>query len=185
MSSKRKGYSVAFKRAIVEQSRGGNLKKFCEEMKLDLRMVRKWRAGYHDLVRLTHDGSADRRKCGTGRQPYYLELEDAIYDWILDRRALSLVVNRAEVQAFALASAPRFDISTEDVKASSHWLAAFMKRKELSLRRSTTLFKLEDDQVIERALAFKSFIDKIDSSRYEAWNVIAMDETAVFLGPGP
>nr|KAF6326442.1 hypothetical protein mPipKuh1_008437 [Pipistrellus kuhlii] len=78
--------------------------------------------------------------------------------------------------------APQFDIAPKDFKASQHWLDNFLQRSELSLRRSTTLFRLEDTQVIKGALAFKSFIDDADFSKYNLSNMIAMDETAVFMG---
>nr|KAF6374329.1 hypothetical protein mPipKuh1_009550 [Pipistrellus kuhlii] len=120
---------------------------------------------------------------GSGRQPLFSNLENLICEWVVDRRAKALVGNRAQIQEFALAMAPQFDITPEDFKASQHWLDNFLQRSELSLRRSTctTLFRLEDTQVIKRALAFKSFIDDADFYKYNLSNMIAMDETAVFM----
>ena len=46
------------------------------------------------------------------------------------------------------------------------------------------MFKLEDDEIIKRALAFKYFVDNIDFSKYQLFNMIAMDETVVFMGQG-
>ena len=60
----------------------------------------------------------------------------------------------------------------------------FPTRYKLSLRRSTTLFKLDDDDIIKHALAFKYFVDNIDFSKYQLSNMIAMDETSVFMGQG-
>ncbi|KAF6313027.1 hypothetical protein mRhiFer1_008558 [Rhinolophus ferrumequinum] len=78
MSAKRKSYSVEYKKGIVEDSRGKNLTAFCKEKKLDLRMVRKWRAEYDNLSQQVDEGNAKKRKCGSGRQPLFLELEDII-----------------------------------------------------------------------------------------------------------
>ncbi|KAF6362058.1 R3H domain containing 1 [Rhinolophus ferrumequinum] len=183
MSAKRKSYSIEYKKGIVEDSRGKNLTAFCKKKKLDLRMVRKWRAEYDNLSQQVDEGNAKKRKCGSGRQPLFPELEDIICEWIADRRAKALVVRRADIQAFALAMAPQLEVSPEEFKASQHWLDGFLQRYELSLR-STTLFKLEDTEVIKRALAFKSFVDGIDFSKYQLCNMIAMDETAVFIGQG-
>uniref|UniRef100_A0A803JQY6 HTH CENPB-type domain-containing protein n=1 Tax=Xenopus tropicalis TaxID=8364 RepID=A0A803JQY6_XENTR len=181
MSTKRKSYSVEYKRRIVEDSWGQNLHTFCKKKKmLNMRLVRKWRAEYGKLIEQVEKGNAKQRKYGSGRQPIFSELEDLICEWVVDRRAKALVVNRAQIQEFALAMAPHFDIAHEDFKASQHWLDNFLQRSELSLRRSTTLFRLEDAQVIKRALAFKSFIDDIKLSKYNLSNMIAMDETAVF-----
>lgn len=184
MSRKRKSYSVEYKKGIVEESRDKNLTAFCKEKKLDLRMVRKWRSEYNNLSEQVNEGNAKKRKCGSGRQPLFLELEHIICEWIADRRAKCLVVRRADIQAFALAMASQLDISPDEFKASQHWVDGFLQRYELSLRRSTTLFKLEDTEVIKCALAFKCFVDGIDFSKYQLSNMIAMDETAVFMGQG-
>ncbi|KFM74335.1 Cysteine dioxygenase type 1, partial [Stegodyphus mimosarum] len=151
---------------------------------LDLRMVRKWRVDYDYLCQLVDQGNEKKRRIGSGWQPLFSELEACIWEWIAGRRAMALVVRRADIQKFALETAIEFDISTEEFKASSHWLDNFLKRYELSLRRSITLFKLEDNEVVKRALAFKLFVDGIDFSKYQLSNMIAMDETAVFLGQG-
>ncbi|XP_060124346.1 general transcription factor II-I isoform X2 [Zootoca vivipara] len=183
MSAKRKRYSVEYKKEIVEDSQGKNLTAFCKEKKLYIRMVQKWRAEYNNLSLQAVVGNAKKSKCGSGRQPLIPELEDMISEWIADRRAKALVVRRADIQAFALEMAPQFEIAAE-FKASQHWLDSFLHRYELSLRKSTTLLKLEDAEVVKRALAFKSFVDGIDFSKYQLCNMIAMDETAVFMGQG-
>lgn len=182
MSEKRKSYSVEYKKGIVEDSRGKNLTAFCKEKNLDLRMVQRWRAEYNDLIQHVNEGDTKKRKCGSGRQPLYPELEHIILEWIVDRRVRALVVRRADIQAFALSMAPQLDISAKEFKASARWLDGFLQRYELSLRRSTTLFKLEDCEVVKRALSFKAFVDGINFSKYQLSNMIAMDETAVFLG---
>ena len=60
----------------------------------------------------------------------------------------------------------QLDISREEFKAPQHWLDNYLQRYELSIKRSTTLFKFEDDEANRRALAFKYFIDGIDFSKY-------------------
>lgn len=87
-----------------------------------------------------------------------------------------------DIQVFAIATEPHLDISPEIFKASQGWLDNFFQRYELSLRRTTTLFKLEDAEVIKRTLGFKHFVDTIDFSQYNLSNMIAMDETSVYLG---
>ncbi|XP_034267979.1 zinc finger protein 197-like [Pantherophis guttatus] len=135
MSAKRKSYSVEFKKGIVEDSLGKNLVAFCKEKKLDLRMVRKWRAVYDNLSQQVDEGNAKKRKCGSGRQPLFPELEDIICEWIADRRAKGLVVHRADIQTFALAKALQLGISPEEFKASNRWLGGFLHRYKRSLKR--------------------------------------------------
>ena len=61
---------------------------------------------------------------------------------------LWLFVSRADIQKFALANALQFGIFPENFRASNCWLDGFLLRHELPLRKSTTLFKLEDDEVV-------------------------------------
>lgn len=81
----------------------------------------------------------------------------------------------------ALSLAAELDLP-DKFKASTTWATKFFERNHLSLRKSTTLFKLEDGEVVKRALSFKSFVDNIDSSEYRLSNMIAMDEIAVYMG---
>jgi hypothetical protein len=90
MSAKRKSDSVEYKKGIVKDFRNKNLTAFCKENKLDRRMVRKWRAEYDNLSQQVDEGNAKNRKCGSGRQPLFTELENIVCEWISDRRAKSL-----------------------------------------------------------------------------------------------
>ncbi|CAI9726391.1 Hypothetical predicted protein [Octopus vulgaris] len=110
MNARRKSYSIEYKEGMVEESLGKNLIAFCKEKKLDLRMVRKWRADYDKLSQQVEKGNAKKCECGLGRQPLFSELEDVICEWVADRRAKALVVHKTDIQAFALANAPQFGI---------------------------------------------------------------------------
>lgn len=182
MSSVRKSYTVEFKKKCVIESFGKKIIPFCKEKNLDVRMFMRWRAKYEHLNILSEYGNGLKRRCGSGRKPLYPELENLLYDWIIDRRSMSFVVRRANIQEMSLKLATELEISPEQFKASDCWLSNFLQRHHLSLRRPTTLFKLEDEEIIKRALTYKSFIDKIDFSQYQSSHVVAMDETAVFMG---
>ena len=103
-----------------------------------------------------------------------------IFDWIVDKRAAVLVVKRADIQKFALqiaCSNPNIQF-----KASNCWLDGFIGHYKLSLRRSTTLFKLVDNEVVKRTLQYKKFVDQTDLQKYDLNFAIAMDETALYYG---
>lgn len=182
MSTTRKSYTNDFKKQIVIESRGKVLKTFCAEKHLDERMVRKWRSKFEQLCILEEYGHGKKRSCGSGRVAPYPELETLLYDWIIDRRLLSLIVRRTDIQKFALVIAAELDIPSDKFKASKHWLDNFMNRHHLSLRKSTSLFKLTDDEIVKRTLSYKSFIDNIDFSQYQLSHMVSMDETAVYMG---
>jgi len=112
-------------------------------------MVRKWRSDYDNLCRQVDLGNGKKRKCRSGRKPVFIGLENIIFEWIAYRRAKSYVVLRADIQEFVLTMALQLDILREDFKASQHLLDNYFQRYELSLRRSTTLFKLEDMKLLD------------------------------------
>lgn len=184
MVEKRKSYSIEFKISTVEESYNKPLTIFCKEKKLDLRMVRRWREKYVSYKNAESCGNSKKHKIGTGRQPTSSELEDEVFEWICERRAKSLIVSRTEIQKYALNIAVQFEISLDKFKASSRWLDGFIKRYDLSLRKSTSLFKLPDDEIANRALSYKTFVDNVNISNYKPSNVVAMDETSIYLGHG-
>ena len=102
MSIKRKSYPVEYKKETVEDSRDENLTNFCTEKMLDLQMVRKWRSDYDNFCRQVDHGNVKKGKCGSGRKPVFIELEDIIPEWITDRRAKSYFVRWADIQGLPL-----------------------------------------------------------------------------------
>lgn len=69
-------------------------------------------------------------------------------------------VCKVDIQAFALVIAPHFDLPPEIFKASRYQLDFFYQRYELCLRRSTIPLKLDDAEIIKRAL-----VDGVDLSK--------------------
>lgn len=134
-------------------------------------MIHKWRKA--DLS----GTSSRRRKDGAGRKPLNLEMEEEIKTWIDHKRERNFVVRRKDIQDFAKSLE-----ANSSFKASSRWLDGFFKRNNLSLRRSTTLSKLTDDQIINRAVQYVKFVKNIDWSIYDERDVLIMDETAVYFG---
>lgn len=183
MPGVRKSYSIEYKQAVIEEYKrsGKTIVAFCHDKNLSDRIFRRWRQDVNKFSLLATYGHGKKQKVGSGRQPLCPELEDVLFDWIIDQRARAYVVKRADIQKKAIELAPSFDLHF-NFKASATWLDHFLSRHHLSIRRSTTLFKLDDEQVITRALSFKRFIDNIDFSNYQLSNIVAMDETAVFMG---
>lgn len=178
----RKSYSQEFKLKVIKESDGRNLTRYCLDNKLDIRMVRRWRAAREKIATesITTAGGL-KRKCGTGRRPKIPdETEQLIFEWVVERRSRGLVVCRKDIQEHAM----RLVNDLSLFKASNTWLTKFMQRYGLSVRRATTLFKLPDEEIVKRAISFKQFIDSVNITDYDSRYVIAMDETSVYMGEG-
>ncbi|KAE9046831.1 hypothetical protein PR003_g235 [Phytophthora rubi] len=64
--------------------------------------------------------------------------------------------------------------------ASDPWVASFMQRNGLSLRRRTNLTTLTDDELVRRAVSFMSFLQK-HKSEMRRDRTLLMDETAIYF----
>lgn len=177
MSTSRKSYTFAFKQQLLEEATVTSLTAVANKYNIDARTLRRWRK-----IDLDEENPDARRKKGGGRKLTIPDLEDAIFEWILDRRIQCLPVSRRNIQEFALRLYTPDLTPSCGFKASNSWLRNFMDRYELSLRRSTTLYRLEDLDVINRTVSFRDFVDSIDYTKYDPRYVIAMDETAVYYG---
>lgn len=180
--SSRKSYSIEFKLKTVAEAKGKNILNFCKQKNIDVRMFYRWKKKSDQLALLKEHGHGEKRSCGSGRRAEYPELEDLLYDWVVYRRLMSYVVRRVDIHNMALELFCEFGLPPEKFKASTHWVDNFLQRHHLSLRRSTTLFKLVDEEIVKRAICFKSFVDRTDFSQYDLSNMVAMDETAVYMG---
>ena len=119
---------------------------------------------------------------GGGRKPIIGDLEDAIFDWFCDRRTRNLAVTRKQIQNFAINFAKNIPNANQSFKASNHWLDNFMTRYDMSLRSKSTLFRLKDEEVVNRVISYKRFFDNIDYSQYVLNECFAIDESAVYYG---
>ena len=98
----------------------------------------------------------------------------------MEKRNRKLVVTRKDVKEQAILLVLNYDV-VDSFAASNHWLRNFMLRYELSLRKSSTLFKISDVEIATRDVSFINFIDKLPISSYLASYIIALDETAIYI----
>ncbi|CAI9731587.1 Hypothetical predicted protein [Octopus vulgaris] len=133
-------------------------------------MVRNWRVDYDKLSQQVDVGTAKKRKCGSGRQPLFSELEGFICEWVAHRRVMALVVSRTDIQAFALANAPQFGIG----------MTAYLQTIENAINKS---FKdplhMEIDDYIENKMVrnqrgnfVKPGLQEIVTWETNSWNKI-------------
>jgi hypothetical protein len=72
------------------------------------------------------------------------------------------------------------DVAPKPFAAATHWLAHFMARFDLSLRRRTNLTDLTDEKLVERAVAYMRFLEEA-KARMNMEKTVLMDETAAYF----
>ena len=74
------------------------------------------------------------------------------------------------------------EISQQDFKASNGWVVHFINRHGLTLRKRTSLAQHDPDNLIDRVISFILNVRrKFHTKQYAMANVIAMDETPIWL----
>ena len=102
---------------------------------------------------ITNSPALQLRVTGGGRHPRLGEVEDVLFDQIVFLRSKKEKVSRQWIQTSArkLAEAK---LDEDDFCASDKWLARFMTRYGLSLRRTTNLTVLSDDEPLRMPCDF-------------------------------
>lgn len=124
-----------------------------------------------------------KRLSGGGRKPISVDMEVLLYDEIIDKRLRKEKVTRAWIMDMAQAIYTSLHVGEPAPKpfaASTHWLANFMTRFELSLRRRTNLTILTDDKLVSRAISYMRYLSGTKPSMNMEKTVL-MDETAVYF----
>ena len=113
--SKQKSYDVSFKLKAVECAEKKSKEAAAREMGVDSKRIREWCKQKQMLASLKKKGASSRkRQCGAGRKALDVDLEDALFSWILELRSRSIRVSRKMIcqQARLLSSTKDFHAST-------------------------------------------------------------------------
>ena len=141
---KRKSYDVKFKLKAVEVARKKTISAAAREFKVDRKRIREWMSQESELTEFKKNGkSKSKRLQGGGRKAEDVDMEVALFDWIVDLRHRNLRVSRSMIMREAKALS-----SNQEFKASVGWLNGFLKRNGLSLRRKTTVCKILQQLVL-------------------------------------
>jgi hypothetical protein len=123
-------------------------------------MIRRWQTdiGLNKYPKKTRELKRASRQKGAGRKPLLSAArENELYEWVLDLRLNEHVVMRKMLKRAATNFA-RHDGHANFV-AFDRWVHNFMLRHKLSLRASSTLCKLTDEQLVQRVVAFRKSMD--------------------------
>jgi hypothetical protein len=174
-------FSIAFKKEVVEFMQDGNTawaaaKHFGNRDKnqYDHSMFHQW---YKKAEQIQGTSVSKKRISGGGRKPALGELETMLSDEILELRLMKLKVTRKFISDRAQSLAEEYGI---ELRATGHWITGFMKRQGFSLRRTTNLTTLTNDQLIQRAIEYMKYLQSRIAS-IDLSKTILMDETAVYF----
>ena len=166
MADKKRTYSIAFKREVVEfiNFPGNNIykatKHFSERDSKEYKhgLFSQWKKNAEAIV---ESKPLAKRVPGGGRKPVLGALEESIFDEIVEMRIAKIKVTRGFIADRARMLAINNNLS---LKATSRWLNGFMSRYKLSLRRITNLTTLTDEQLVQRAVDYMTYLRaKLDS----------------------
>ena len=93
--SERRSYNVSFKLKTVECAEKKSKEAAAREMGVDSKMIREWCKQKQMLTSLKKKGASSRkRQCGAGRKVLDVDLEDALFSWLLELRSRNIRVFR-------------------------------------------------------------------------------------------
>ena len=142
-------------------------------------MAHKFAIGGKKRDEIESASQLQERLKGGGNKPRLGELEDILFDQILFLRSNKEKVSRSWIQATAKTMATS-EIGYSDFAASDRWLSGFMERYGLSLRRTTNLTILTDDEVTNRAVKYMQYLNS-KRNTIDLDNCVLMDESALYF----
>lgn len=110
------------------------------------------------------------------------EVEDSLLEFVTETRNCGYAVSTEMLRLKALEIARSKGIPATAFKASNGWIRRFMARKNLSIRRRTTMCQRLPEEYEEKLLAFQKFVIKMRREHgYIASQIGNADQTPVWF----
>ena len=162
LCSKRRSFTLEFKLAAIKAAKKSNISKVARTLSINQQTLSTW---VHKSEQLQAEFDAKRktkkRLSGGGRKPAHEELEQELFEWLQSQRNAKMPVTRKMLRIEAIQIALRNVI---DFAASNGWLDNFMRRRSLSLRRTTSVCQKMPENLVPKII---SFILYVQSKREE------------------
>ena len=170
-------YDVSFKLRAVEDAEKESKASAVRQFKVVPKRIREWCAQKDKLIEMKKSGKSKcKRLKGGGREPMDDDMEDALFQWDCEMREKNLHVSRRMIMQKAKT------LGKYCFKASTGWLALFMKRKNLLLRRKTTVSQSTPAVVVPKLVSIVMHLRSLQIlHKFSFSNIIAMDETACWM----
>ncbi|KAG0427701.1 hypothetical protein HPB47_025253 [Ixodes persulcatus] len=109
-------------------------------------------------------------------------IEEAVKKWVQEQQDKSLSVSYEDIEGKARAVTNEIDIDRSDFKISKKWVANFMKRPDLSLRKRTTICQRLPDACKEKLSSFHRYVaDWRTKNEFMLGQIGNADQTLVWL----
>ncbi|KAJ0391615.1 hypothetical protein ATCC90586_011182 [Pythium insidiosum] len=161
----------------IEEARSSSVRRVAARLNTDRKTVRGW---MENEAAIRESPPRGYRVLGGGRQLLSDELEFLLYSQIGEERGLRRRVTRNQIKNWALELAA--ELGVEGFCASNGWLDGFLSRHNFVIRKATNKTKLDQLEIVQRAVRFIRHVQNLIHDHGVALeDIYNMDETAVFL----
>ena len=164
---------------VDEAERSGNVSATARSYGVQPSQIRRWRKNYQ-IIKEFAEKSPKRVTIHPGRKLDNPNLENMVFDWIMEQRKAELAVSTGDVIDKAVSIDPEF--MEGDEKKRIYWVYRFMLRKHLAVRTRT---HVSQDTAAAMLPVKQDYCRRIMMSYRQRINnpklLMTMDETAVYL----
>ena len=174
---KYRSYTIKFKLEVLRYALNHSKAEASRRYGVHRKLVQTWCRQEDELLSTS---SSRRRLPGAGLKARYADIDEELYQWLLEQRQSGHRVSGKRLRREAL----RLHAEKGDqlFKASSGWLKCWRRRHNISLRRRTTTAQKLPSDLEEKIVEFYHKIIRLCKRyNYNSNRIGNMDETAVYL----
>ena len=171
-----RSYSVTFKLKVIKLAEEKGKHYASKTYGVDRKRVREWCQQKEKLNKLPKNR---QRLEGAGKPLKYADIDNKLLEWLSERREAGVRKTGKALKREAL-RLHRAN-GSQSFKASCGWYTRFIKRHNLSLRRSTHISQHAKEITDDRTDTFLKYVIQMRKQHtYEDKNIGNMDETPVW-----
>lgn len=177
MGKDRASYKIKFKLQVVQYAHENGKKAAARKFNVDGKNVRRWCQQRDNLQQ------AGPKKCSLRTQHCkYPQVEEELYQYVLATRKNGFAVTTEMLLFEASKIARQRNIPANEFKASYGWLRRFMARKDLSIRRRTSIAQKLPESFEKKLLDFQRFVINLRrQNQYQLGQIGNADQTPVYF----
>lgn len=170
-------YTAAFKLKVVEYALEHGKRAAGRHFDVDEKCVRRWCGQKEHLA-----SASSTRRAFRGKPCKYPEVENELLSYVTEVRNNGFALSTDMLRFRALELADAKGIPRADFKASAGWIRRFMKRKNLSIRRRTTMCQRLPGEYEDKLLSFQKYVIGLrHKNKYILSQIGNADQTPVWF----